>query len=305
MKDLNRPPLWRDPGVHIFLLVLSLVGFKLFGLEVVSRTYMDCQWCLSTKAVTHESKLILVLLAVHLLSCIFRLRSVRVTLRLVLVLGLVITGLDLLVTHTLWTRLTLSELMAFAGEFGAVSGFLQQLLPNLWTLVALALATGLVLLVFVRYLRDDRPSLPPLYLYLLIGAGLVGCELVESKEYHDAVLQNSVQVFFNRKTANVPYSAEFTKTLATAPAAEPASCNKAVAARSDVILVVFESLSIYHSALFSGINNWMPEFDAISRTGVRFTNFYANGVTSEQGLVASPAVWPQVSLTTLKSSRSR
>ncbi|MES2581587.1 MAG: LTA synthase family protein [Pseudomonadota bacterium] len=277
---------WRDPCLHILLLVLALVGFKLFALEMVSRAYMDCQWCLSTKAVTHESELVLILLAIHLLSCISRLRLVRVPLRLLLLLGLVITGLDLLVTHTLWTRLTLSELLVFAGEFGAVAGFLQQLLPNIWTALAIALAAGLVLVVFVRYLRDDRASLPPLFLYLLIGAGVVGCELVETREYHDAFLQNSVQVFFKRQTSTTPYSAEFSKTISAAPAAEPAICSKAVHGRSDVILLVFESLSMYHSALFSGINDWMPEFDAISKTGTRFSNFYANGVTSEQGLVS-------------------
>ncbi|QTN28157.1 LTA synthase family protein [Rhodoferax sp. AJA081-3] len=278
--------LWRDPCLHILLLVLALVGYKLFALEMVSRAYMDCAWCLSTKAITHESKLVLLLLTIHLLSCVSRLRFARVTLRLVLLLGLVITAVDLVVTHQLWTRLTWSELRQFAGEIGTVTGFVQQLLPSAWTLLAGVFALAVVLLVFVRYVKDDRPSLQPLFLYLLIGVGVVGCELVERKEYHDTFLQNSIQVFFSRPTSSTPYSKAFATTLATSPPPENAGCTKAVNTRSDVILLVFESLSMYHSALFSGINNWTPEFDAVSKTGVRFTNFYANGVTSEQGLVA-------------------
>ena len=79
--------IWRflgDPCLHVLTLVLLLVGYKLFSLEVVSRTYMDCQWCLSTKALTQETELILLLLAIHLLSCVSRLRSIRIALRVVL-----------------------------------------------------------------------------------------------------------------------------------------------------------------------------------------------------------------------------
>lgn len=274
-----------DPCLHVFLLVLALMGYKLFSLEVVSRSYMDCQWCLSTKAVAHETELLLLLLAIHLSSCVSRLRSIRIVLRVVLILAVLITGVDLLVTHELWTRLTAFELLQFMGELGAVTGFLKQLLPNAWALLASALLMGLVLTLFVRYLRDDRPTLTPLFLYLLIGIGVVGCELVETKEYHDAYLQNSIEVFFSRQTGSAPYSKAFAKSLPV-QSLEGQSCGKAHQSRSDVILVVVESLSMYHSALFSGINDWMPEFDAISKTGVRFSNFYANGVTSEQGLVS-------------------
>jgi phosphoglycerol transferase MdoB-like AlkP superfamily enzyme len=220
-----------------------------------------------------------------LLSCVSRLRSIRIALRLVLISALLITAIDLLVTHELWTRLTATELLEFMGELGAVSGFLQQLLSSNWALFATVLAVGLVLTVFVRYLRDDRPSVTPVFLYLLIGVGVVGCELVETREYHDAYLQNSIEVFFSRQTGSIPYSKEFVKSLPVR-SLEGQSCDKAHQSRSDVILVVVESLSMYQSALFSGINDWMPEFDAISKTGVRFSNFYANGVTSEQGLVS-------------------
>lgn len=285
---LKKPNVWKllgDPCLHILLLAMVLVAYKLYSLEVVSRTYMDCQWCLSTKAVTHETQLVLLLLAIHLLSCVSRLRSIRIALRVVLILAFLITGIDLLVTHELWTRLTATELLQFMGELGAVSGFVQQLLSSTWALLATVLAVSLVLTVFVRYLQDDRPTVTPLFLYLLIGVGMVGCELVEAKEYHDAYLQNSIEVFFSRQTGSIPYSKEFAKSLPV-PSFEGQSCGKAHQSRSDVILVVVESLSMYHSALFSGINDWMPEFDAISKTGVRFSNFYANGVTSEQGLVS-------------------
>ncbi|MES2949596.1 MAG: LTA synthase family protein [Pseudomonadota bacterium] len=276
---------WRDPCLHLLLLVLALVGYKLLSLEIVSRAYLDCQWCLSTRAVSHEIKLVLVLLALHLLSCMVRWRSVRIVFRSLVILAIAITALDLIVMHEFWVRLTASQFLEFAGEFSAMRGYLQQQLADVWVLLATCTVALLVLLILFRYLRDDRPSLPPLFLYLMIAAGMVGCELVQTREYHDAYLQNSLQVFFTRQTSSTPYSREFVKTVAPQPD-NGRTCGRANAQKTDIILLVFESLSMYHSALFSGINDWMPEFDAVSKTGVRFPNFYANGVTSEQGLVA-------------------
>ena len=276
--------LLRDPTLHMRL-ALALVGLKLLSLETVSRDYIGCQWCLTPKSLSHETEFILILLALHLLSCVARWRSWRVAFRVLVILAVLITAADLMVAHQFWVRLRVSEFFKFVGELNAVKSFLQQWLSDPWVLLACLATLLAVVVVFARYLKDDRHSLPPVFLYPLIAAGVVGCELVETKEYHDTFLQNSVEVFFSRQTSEVPYSREFIKTVATQPSAEQ-ECNAASALRTDVILLVFESLSMYHSALFSGINDWMPEFDAVSKTGVRFSNFYANGVTSEQGLVS-------------------
>lgn len=284
LKTLSIWKFLRDPHLHVLSLVLAMVGYKLYSLEIVSRTYMDCQWCLSTKALTHETELILILLAIHLLSSVSRVRSIRMAIRVVLILALSITCVDLVLTRELWTRLTASELFQFIGEPGAIIGFLKQLQSNVWSAIVSVVSIALVSLLLIRYVRDDRAVLTPRFLYVLIAIGMVGCELVETKEYHDAYLQNSIQAFFTRKTGDIPYSNAFRSALPVQPL-QGQSCGESHHSKSDVILVIVESLSMYHSALFSGINDWVPEFDAISKTGVRFSNFYANGVTSEQGLV--------------------
>ena len=279
---------WRiglDPCLHILLIVLALVAAKLYSLEIVSRTYMACEWCLSPKSLPHETEFLLVLLALHLFSCVSRWLLLRRVFRVLVVSAILVTALDLAVSHQFWVRLTASEMFEFMGESSALLSYLQQALPGVWTKLATALAAIALVWLFGRYVMDNRPSLPPVFLYVWIGVGVVGCELVETKEYHDAFLQNSLQVFFSQQTSTTPYSKEFVSTVsAQTPAAK--TCKAANGTPSDVILVVFESLSMYHSALYSGIHDWMPEFDAMSRTGVRYTNFYANGVTSEQGLVS-------------------
>ncbi len=275
----------RDPCLHIALIVLALVAFKLYSLEIVSRSYLACEWCLSNKSVPHETEFLLILLALHLMSCVSRWRIVRRGFRVLVVAATLLAALDLWVSQQFWVRLTASQMFEFMGESNAIGGYLQQALPSIWAKLAAVLAVSLLTLVFARYAMDDKRRLPPIFLYLLVGFGVVGCELVETKEYHDNFLQNSLQVFFSPQTSSVPYSKEFASSI-TGQAPQPKACNAASGLHNDVILVVFESLSMYHSALYSGIHDWMPEFDALSRTGVRYTNFYANGVTSEQGLVA-------------------
>lgn len=274
-----------DPCLHVLLVVLALVFTKLYSLEVVSRTYLACEWCLSSKSVPHETEFLLILLALHLLSCVSRWAFLRRVFRGLAVAAIVLTALDLLVSHQFWVRLTASELFEFMGESSAIVNYLEQSLPSIWAKLAAACAGAVLAIVFVRYVLDKRPRLPPIFLYLLIGFGVAGCELVQTKEYHDSFLQNSLQVFFSPQTSTVPYSKEFANTINAQPPAAK-TCHAGSAEPSDIILVVFESLSMYHSALYSGLHDWMPEFDALSRTGVRYPNFYANGVTSEQGLVS-------------------
>jgi hypothetical protein len=56
--------------------------------------------------------------------------------------------------------------------------------------------------------------------------------------------------------------------------------------RRDIVLVVVESLSAADSERTSGIGTLLPGFDALSRRGMLFRNFFANNEASEGGIVA-------------------
>jgi lipoteichoic acid synthase len=47
-----------------------------------------------------------------------------------------------------------------------------------------------------------------------------------------------------------------------------------------------ESLSSYHSQLFSGLNDYTPHLDRIARRGTWLSHFHANGYSTEGGLIA-------------------
>lgn len=53
---------------------------------------------------------------------------------------------------------------------------------------------------------------------------------------------------------------------------------------SKIIVILFESWSIYHSAYFGNEFDWTPKLDGLAKTNIALKNFYANGFTTEAGL---------------------
>jgi len=82
-----------------------------------------------------------------------------------------------------------------------------------------------------------------------------------------------------------PYSNGFIAALKEKRKTRKETC-KGAGKRDDIILVIVESLSSCHSQFFSGIKNFTPELDVIAKENLSFTNFFANGFTTEHGLIA-------------------
>ncbi len=91
-------------------------------------------------------------------------------------------------------------------------------------------------------------------------------------------------------TAASPYSAALGAALESAVAsARP----RVIAPRAnpaprtpDIVLLIIESWSSYHSSFFGGDNDWTPGLDTLAAGGLAFTNFCANGLTTEDGIIA-------------------
>ncbi|MDJ0653592.1 MAG: LTA synthase family protein [Xanthomonadales bacterium] len=64
--------------------------------------------------------------------------------------------------------------------------------------------------------------------------------------------------------------------------------------RRNVVMVIIESWSPYHSQLESGIHDWTPALDRLAARGQRFTAFHAGGFSTNEGLVgilAGVPIW--------------
>lgn len=271
--------------LHLLLLILSLVLYKIYLLEINSRAIFNCQWCLTGKAIFFELQFVIFLVTIHLLAGFSRWYWLRGILRLTVIAALIIMAIDLMVLQQFLVHFTLHEFSRFVSEFSAIMDFLKQLLANPWNTVFSAVAISAILGIFSRYLRNDHVTTRSPVFLACLGFCLFGFQFLKPVEYHTPYLQNSIEAFFSTQTRNRPYSKNFSQKISE-ESDRQLQCFAGKGMRPDLILLVVESLSMYHSALFSGINNWVPQFDALSQKGRWFSNFYANGINTEQGLIA-------------------
>ena len=120
-------------------------------------------------------------------------------------------------------------------------------------------------------------------LILSIGAGVA----MESPPYVNDWATTNVLSANLTTTERVRYSAEFEmkfSAMETAASEKHPSPSEPQAGRN-VIVVLVESWSSWHSLQFGGSFDWTPEFDAAARRGLRFGDFHAIGFSTTNGLV--------------------
>ena len=277
---------WRSPTLQLFSLLFGLSLFRVYSLEMASRNILDCAGCLGQQALIFELRFLLVAAAVHFFGNILPNKTLQFLTRLMVCSMLLLYIVDLGLLHQLHVRLTLNEVLKFNAEYAAVGSFLLQLLtssPLLGVIVtALVIALGFT---FSRYLGNKSLAHKSPILALMASSGVVMAGYAEPVSYHLYYLQNPIEAFFETASRNTPYTPTF-KIAALERGQTDTTCRQSLGERPNIILIVVESLSMYHSQLFSGMNNWTPRLDEASKNGRRFSNFVANGVTTEQGLIS-------------------
>jgi phosphoglycerol transferase MdoB-like AlkP superfamily enzyme len=277
----------RDPFTPVALVALGLSIYKVRFLEDAGRTLFECSFCLASRGALHEGEFLLLVFLLHLLALLLRKTSLAGLFRLLAVAALMIQVLDLITASQFQMRLTLHKLMEFAGEPGAVVVFLRSL--PLGASAPMLAAAGLVAVAAIRYVVSQPQALPSVrgpLIGVLACIPLIAVGRVElhTPSYHEAYLRNALETFFDPETRLRAYTPAFVQSVRRP---EPAQqCDTGLGARPDLILVIVESLSVYQSARFSGLHDWTPQLDALSDSALRMTSFRANGVTSEEGLIA-------------------
>ena len=82
---------------------------------------------------------------------------------------------------------------------------------------------------------------------------------------------------------NLNYSSQFKKDFSFT---DTKICAPSKPKSPNIIILMVESLSSYHSQFFSGLNNFTPHIDKIAKDNIAFTNFHANGSFTENGELA-------------------
>ncbi len=125
----------------------------------------------------------------------------------------------------------------------------------------------------------------------LTGFMLMALGLLAARALPTTTAYAAGQIYADYITNNLPsgidtpYSLEKRTELELQPPVTQNCATPQHAPRS-VILLVVESLSLYHSKKLSGIENYTPELDAIADRYSYLQSFYANGYSTDGGLIA-------------------
>jgi len=212
----------------------------------------------------------------------------RIFFRFCVIVILIIYFADIIVFKGFFTRLTIVDILKNIKEIKVV----QYLFTDVFNFFEKIQIICLFLVgVFGGWLFiSDKTAPSKLFKNSIVFAAaiflLIGVTGSEKGYVHSWLYKNVFEL--NRINGNeIPYSEEFKKNtlqktqdiLAQDPIEiEPKKVN--------IIILCFESLSMYHSKFFSGLNDFTPAIDRIAKDNSAFINFYSNGFATESGLVA-------------------
>ncbi|MBT8041342.1 MAG: LTA synthase family protein [Gammaproteobacteria bacterium] len=277
--------------LFILLTQATLVALAFARLHLVRQSVQGADECFSCQASTliqHESGLwVLVWLLLTLAST--QIRAIRILFISVLWSLILVLLADIFTLQQFGLRLYLADVLKFGQQPQFFVDYMHELLGWLWIpllftviialpwftsvltrrlLVSWQARTGLLLMAglsLLLYSLPDRTSHPLPWTYLnLLEANWPG-------------------------GVNREFSPQYLEELISHP---PPSLTKKICTTGqdiggDVIIVAVESLSAYHSELLlPGPMNVVPLLDAAARQNSWWDRFYANGFTTDHGLIA-------------------
>jgi len=277
------------PYVLGFGLVLVAV-LRALKVEAVFGPNANCGGCMGRAAIGHDAWLLAVGLACVALGLWLQSGWLRALAMLLAVLLLLLMLADFSVLSLLNTRLYLLDVFKFGAEWDATELFARAVLQQQPVLLPGLSLLGLAVLMLSLWPQAQRArsarvlaGCSLLMLGVAVGVGGAAPAHVNGDSF-----VNLWQLHREQGVSRT-YSPAFVEALEQRSAEPVRVCEPGQARRPEVLVLIWESLSTYHSALGLDDRNaasWVPEFDAIARANTWFSAFHANGFTTDQGLIA-------------------
>lgn len=217
--------------------------------------------------------------------------------RLCIATGLAVVLLytvDVFAYYFFATRLYVSDIVTFSSELRSVFSLLRTGWLIASTIPAWKLAVAAVMVsaaLYMCWLLLARAARQPgrsgslgagtfllLVFYVVPFPGHVYS--FGDKPLFENFIERNTNFFFHNNFSE-PFRAQL-----RAAGPPPETCKLGQHRRLNVVLVIVESLSAYHSKHFSGVEDWTPRLDEIARRETSLTNFHANGWTTIGGLIS-------------------
>lgn len=279
-----------NPGASLLLVYASLVGMIALRMIEVDRkigSYIACPGCFHAVVVANDLALIALVTGMLLLASFFRgawpARFIQALAGVPILLYLT----DLLLFRLFHARLFMSDAALFIRERTAVWDQFQSGMGGSPAAAALLVVVSawFLALFWMRPLRSRRArlTLSTLLLFTLAGGGLAG-----NAPYVNSWAVDNVFAANLATGSKIRYSAEYAAAVMSSRPPEVTIADGRHGGATpprNVVVVLLESWSSWHSALFGGCEDWTPELDRAAERGLRFENFHAIGFATDRGLM--------------------
>lgn len=266
----------------------ALILLRAAMVDAAFSPYVRCDHCFFWPSLAHDS--VLFALALGLFGTVSWLRGrwLRVIVLVALAALMLIAASDLLVFKALTHRLLWSDALKFVRDLGTVGDIGAQSLQGGARVVAIVMGVAGALIWVLCLVRGVQTRSREVT--ALVCAGVIALAGWVARGYDPAYVnanisfQNVIEVNL-AQSIDAGYSAAFIKKMRATPALAQ-SCSAGQQRHPNVVLVMVESLSSYHSRRFGGDLDATPQLDALAATGRWFPDFHANGFTTDGGMIA-------------------
>ena len=235
--------------------------------------------------VAGESIFMIVLVLMFIGSTLIKGRTLSMVCRVLIFLIMSASLFDVYLLYSFQTRLSLEYFQQFSAEIGTLIFFAKLKIHHasiVFYLVSICVVALILTFIFKHNPISRHKTIGALSMAALLAViGLVDIDTGYTNQ------DLKTMAVFGGQTRNVPYSETFaTKTLAHEKQRISCQVGSGSGEGKNIILVLFESLSHYHSEKLLAKNSYVPDFDELVTKGRFFPNFHANGYTTEDGLIA-------------------
>lgn len=274
--------------VFIPMAFVALSVLRAWRVAAGAGNYTSCPNCFWLPTFGHDAWLLAGLLGALAVSYAVPWRWMSLLLKLAAGMVLILFAGDVALDSLLSQRLYLGDALRFSkhidADFSVVSAGFRSADGILRVGIVLAMIC-LVAGVCRSIRRQPRTA-------RMLAIGAIAAALFSVFALSRPVRYVNQLFTYNVVEANLPqgrmktFSAPFIAGQQRIADAIPKTCGRSTAFAGNVVIVLVESLSAWHSRLLGSSYDWTPKLDAIAQENHYFTHFYANGFTTSMAEVS-------------------
>jgi phosphoglycerol transferase MdoB-like AlkP superfamily enzyme len=237
------------------------------------------------QVLTHDSPILCFIIASAYISYLMKKSIYALFFRLLSLSIFIIYFVDLIILFIFANRLNINDLQKFIDY---IPSYIAQNIHHLGIIpiIIFAIFTIVFILFLIKHISIENKKshlLTTISLAVLLSAGLFANNGFYA---HSWLFKNVIDYNISVNAQSKDYSKEFIKNFSHKKTYTVSNFENSVEFKKNIIILMVESLASYQSNLFSGINNWTPNIDKIAKNNIYFTDFHANGFTTEDAEIS-------------------